>query len=256
VKVIIYRPSADAKDACAVVQLGVPEWAIEEFLAQAALDRGFDEDPEEWRDPEDRTLLWNAVAFSEGQAVGLPRERVSSDSPIYHDHTHGAVAVAIRRWSLEEPVSAILGAGWWRFLSDLGEQRLLSGWSSEGDVKAPSLVLRLKSKRFLITDADGNLRIMRGERDAQIQLLDRGTLEPLASAVFSQETPIDQVVCQLLQQLSQLLRIVGVAVSRKPVPPDPAGQGASPEFRLALLFTDTEPDPDAEPPEGTGGANI
>ncbi|MDX2176876.1 MAG: hypothetical protein SF028_10435 [Candidatus Sumerlaeia bacterium] len=238
-KVAIYRSSADAVNECVAALLGTPEWAVEELLLATGIDTGRagsgDAAPEEGDAP------WTSAAFDPEEIPGVPKPRVASEEADFPAHRMSAVVVQLRQWNTGATLAEVLGDGWWRFLSEDGEERYVDTAAEEGANRPPRLLLERRGGMLFIAGGGSSPSWTAARHEGRLHLVDQAGGEPQAGVFFIPDAKVETIACQLLQSLREQVRVLGVGIRR----------GDSPDegkLRLALLFMDTDPDDSAEPP--------
>lgn len=238
-RVVIYRPSQEVENSCGVFLLGTPEWMIEEFL----LHSGFDQ-----ADPTEASFRsevggewWSARGYSRDGADGSQVICADGPSAEWHQQNGRVVSLQLHEWNHHAPLSELLGAGWWRFLSPEGERQLIP--PGRVDVRSPLLGLRHHHGSAIVgTHSSGVFAV---PEHANLTVLDRHRNEALSSAALTLDQELDHVACAALQSVGMYFHLAGASISRR-------RKIASDEverIRLGLLFVDEEPDPNNAPPQ-------
>lgn len=234
-KVVIYRPDTSEQDSVAVALLGTPIWAMAELLPTLGLDGGIEVEafPVRNEDP------WRTMALDAPALESSPPLRIDGDAPDFPEHSLGAVLVVLPSWNAGGALPALIGHGWWRFLSPAGETALLL--ASDGGEKpavAPVLYLENRERNVVACETGAPLTWSRGLHEGRVHLADPVTKDVLAGTYFMLDSGLDGIACAVLQSLSEVLRVCAVGVQRF----TNENSGDIEHYRFSILLMDAPPE--------------
>lgn len=234
-KVVIYRPDTSEQDSVAVALMGTPKWAMAELLPTVGLDGGIDVEPFPVRTED----AWCAMALDEPDGVDTPPHRIESTDERFPEHSSGAVLIVLPTWNAGGALPALMGHGWWRFLSPAGESALLAASDGgERPAAAPLLFLENRERNVVACETGAPLKWSRGLHEGRVHLADPTTKDVLAGTYFMLDSGLDGIACAVLQSLSEVLRVCAIGVQRF----TNENSGDIEHYRFSLLLLDAPPE--------------
>lgn len=234
-KVVIYRPDTSEQDSVAVALLGTPKWAMAELLPTVGLEGGIDVENFPIRGDDS----WRAMALETPDDESSPARRIDNEESGFAEHSLGAVLVVLPTWNAGGPLPALIGQGWWRFLSPAGESALLiASDGGERPATAPMIFLENRERNVVACETGAPLMWSRGLHEGRVHLADPVTKDVLAGTYFMLDSGLDGIACAVLQSLSEVLRVCAIGVQRF----TNEESGDIENYRFSLLLLDAPPE--------------